>query len=216
MLRQARTDTPLLMIRGAKTGRWTITTDAGSVGLTAVATAHELPRPRIDAHLARDGARRILHYSIASQPGMQVSFEEVGKNGGQMLGAARGSHGTISFLPSGASGRRSIVAVVTQNGAPRANIQVASFSSPPPKPGRLRDIHVTRSHGGLLVSFHPAPLSTATIVAVRFSEGRSAILEARGRGRSVVVPDAPVTSKPKSIVVRGLRGAVKGPAVRIR
>jgi hypothetical protein len=181
-----------------------------------VATAHELARPKIHIHLSGHGAHRRLHYTIVPEPGMQVSFEEAAKGGGQILGSAHGSHGSISFIPSGVSGQRSIIAIVTQNGEPRADITVARYTAPPPRPGRTSAIRVARTHGGLLVSFRPAPLSTSTLVAACFSEGRAVVLTA-GRGKhSVFIPAIAKTSAPRGIVVTGLRGAVKGPSVGVR
>jgi virginiamycin B lyase len=215
ILRQPSTNTTLVMIRGAKTGRWTVTPDAGSVALAAVATARELPRPKISAHLSGHGARRTLHYSIAAQPGMQVSFEEAGKNGGQLLGSAHGARGSISFIPSGASGRRSIIALVTENGEPRTDLTVASFSSPPPRPGRTGSIRLSRSKGGLLVSFRPAPLSTATVLSATFAEGRSVLLLAPHGRNSLLIAGVAKSAGLKAVRITALRGAVAGPAVRV-
>ncbi len=216
ILRQASSDTTLVEIRGAKTGEWTITPDPGSVPLAGVATAHELPRPKITAKVAGHGAHRLLRYSLTPQPGMQVSFEEAGKNGGQLLGGARGAHGSISFIPSGASGARSIIALVTQNGEPRADIKVASFTSPPPRPGRAGSIRLARSRGGLLVSFRPGALSTSTLLVAGFTEGRSVILTAAKGKRSVFIPGVAKTTHVKGVRVISMRGAVAAPAVRVR
>ena len=71
-----------------------------------------------------------------------------------VIGVARGGRGRIRFTPApGPAGKRTIVAFVEQNGIPRDQITVATFTYRPLKLARPAHLRVKRKGSRLLVSF---------------------------------------------------------------
>lgn len=216
VLRQASTGTTLVEIAGSAAGSWTFAPDPASPPITGAQIAHTLPPPHITASVSGSGSGRTLRYAITPQPGLSVSFLEQGKNGGQNLGPARGRSGSIRFVPSQARGAREIVAVLTQNGQPRPSLVVARFNAAAPRPGRASRIHVSRSRGGLHVSFRPGALAQFSVVSVSFAEGRSALVASKPGSGSVLIPEVAAGAKVRKVSITGYRGGSRGPAATLR
>jgi hypothetical protein len=161
--------------------------------------------------------RRVIPHHVQSQPGLGVSFVEAGRGGGEQLGAARGTRGTIRFIPSeAAAGVRTIDAVLTENGLPRPGFVVTHYRAGPPRPGRVRRLTVRRRRGGLLVSFRSAPLAESYAVTLSLSDGRSLLLSTGGTKTSLFVPHVLAVSAVENLGVIALRGSQRGPLVRLR
>jgi hypothetical protein len=166
-------------------GAWRVEVNAGSPAVTQVQTAHGLAQPAVHARVSGRGARRTLSYKIDAQPGQVVRFEERGRTAGAVIGRARGSHGTLRFAPAaGAAERRTIVAVVEQDGAPRAVLRVASYRAPrAAKPGAPRELRVRRAGTRVVASWKTT--AAASTVRVALSDGRRLVLRSRN-GRATV------------------------------
>jgi hypothetical protein len=156
-------------------GRWTIASNPGSVAVSGVDQAAALPSPDLHAKLSGAGrGRERLRYSLRKIAGQQVSFIDTRKGHGfRVLGAARGSHGTIVFTPAGALGRRhEILAVVTQDGHPREDVPLVHYTAPPPPP--LPAPHALKaSRDGASVTLHWRAVAEAAgyALSVRLSNG---------------------------------------------
>jgi streptogramin lyase len=212
VLRQDSSATTVVEIRGVKTGQWTIAPDPGSVPLAGAYTAQELPAPKITARVSGRGARRVLHYRIAPQPGMQVAFVEAGKDGGEQLGAARGTRGALPFVPSDAvRGTRTITAVLTQNGMPRPGLVVAHYLAAPPRPGRVSAITARRVAGGVRVAFRAAPLAQRYLVSMILSDGRELLLATAPHSTSLRIPNVAAGVAIVRLGVIALRNEQRGP-----
>jgi PKD repeat protein len=134
-------------------GAWKITTDPGSPAIAAARSAQALPDPEVSAKLGGKGARRTLRYRVKPLPGQTVVFSERSPVLAHEIGRARGAAGTLRFAPGeGAAGARSIVALVSQNGLPRAEVTVARYRAPrPARPGRPGKVTFRRSATSLAV-----------------------------------------------------------------
>ena len=216
VLRQASTGTTLVEIAGSAAGRWTFAPDPASPPVLGAQIAHTLPPPHLTASVTGGGSQRTLRYAITPQPGLSVSFLEKGTHGGQNLGPARGRSGAIRFVPSQASGTREILAVLTQNGQPRPALVVARFHAAAPRPGRASRIRVSRSRGGLLVSFRPGALARFSVVAVSFAEGRSALVASKPGAGTVLIAEVAAGAKVRKVSITGYRAGLRGPAATLR
>jgi streptogramin lyase len=215
VLRQASKGTTLVELAGSSAGAWTFAPDTGSVPLSGIFTAHELSRPTLTAHVTGHGARRVLHYHLVQQPGLRVTFVELGKGGGQRLGVAKGPTGAISFTPSdAAAGARTITAVLSENGLPRPGFVVTRYTGGPPRPGRVSRITLRRRHDGLLVSFRRAALAQRYLVSVTLGDGRSVLMPTSGT--SALIAGVPATTAVERVSVLALRGEERGPLATVR
>jgi hypothetical protein len=98
-----------------------------------------------------------------------------------VLGRARGSRGSLRFVPaSGAGGRREIVALVTQDSIPAPGVVVASYIAP--RPARLHapsGVSVSRVGTRLKVTWRPVPGAWRYSALVSLAGGRRELLLSR-------------------------------------
>ena len=142
---QPSNNTTTVFVASPAAGRWRVEPRAGSAKITEVEHALAQPEPALGAGVAGKGHRRTLGYAYAPQPGQTITFVERGPKTAHVLGVAKAgrckeavkgndrkvSCGKLAFTPArGGAGRRDIVAVVTQDGRPRAEIKVASYVAP--------------------------------------------------------------------------------------
>jgi hypothetical protein len=106
--------------------------------------------------------------------------------------------------------------VLSENGLPRPGLLVARYRFGIPRPGRVHSIAVHRSHGGLLVSFSPAPLAQRYLATVSLSDGRSLVTPSRRGALTVFFPDVPAAAVITRLGVIGLRGELAGPLTLAR
>lgn len=128
-----KTMTTYFFINHPAPGKWTISSNPGSVAVSGVHQSAALPSPDLHAKLSRaGGGRERLRYSLRRIAGQQVSFVDARKGHGfRVLGQAHGSHGAITFTPSSALGRQhEIIAWVTQEGHPREDVTLLHYTSP--------------------------------------------------------------------------------------
>jgi hypothetical protein len=113
----------------------------GSTPIIGARKADILPEPQVKAYItAGSGRTRFLHYSIQPVRGQSVQFFEMGagdkgSGGFAALGPVQGvTHsGVIRF--SAANGLRElrlIRALISENGLPRTELNVATYSAPGP------------------------------------------------------------------------------------
>jgi hypothetical protein len=156
-------------------GTWTIASNPGSVAVSGVDQSAALPSPDLHAQLsAAGGGRERLRYSLRKIPGQQVSFLDTRKGHGfRVLGAAHGSHGTITFSPSNDLGRRhEILAAVTQDGHPREDVTLLHYTAPPPRAlPAPRGLKAVRHGASVTVRWHAIAGATGYALTVRLSNG---------------------------------------------
>jgi hypothetical protein len=171
----------LIAFRHPHAGRWSIDAAPGSVPITQVAVAKSLPPPGVVAHVSLHGRRATLRYRLTSAPGREVTFAERGAATGRMIGTARGNHGTITFTPGdGPAGRRQIVALITENGAPVGNVSVASYTAPGPlRVGAPQHVRTGRRDSRLTVSWSRVPGAASYATTLSLSNGHRTMLFSR-------------------------------------
>ena len=112
-------------------GTWTIRA-AGSSAISSVSSAQGLAQPRVSAAVSGKGLRRKLSWRLAALAGQRVTFVEEAPGVDQVLASnlSAGS-GSVAFTAAdGPAGKRSIVAVISENGLTRETIHVAGYTAP--------------------------------------------------------------------------------------
>lgn len=186
----ARTDTAVVALRSPRAGTWRVAAAPGSVAITSVASARGYPAPVIRAHVTGRGRRRALHYDVTGRPGLSVAFAEQSRRVYKVIGTARGTRGTLPFVPSqGPGGRRSIYAILTQSGRPLARLKAATFTAPgPARPARVRGLRVGTAGRAFHVSFAATGGAAHYVVRLRGSDGRRLTRVISGGRRHLTVP----------------------------
>jgi hypothetical protein len=202
-------------VKAPKPGVWKIVPEADSTPIVSVRQAEGLPRPQVSAGVRRGkGARRVLSYKIAPQAGQQVTFAEVGKGTAAQIGKpTSAAQGTLVFTPTtGEGGPRKIVATVTQNGIPRANLTVARYVAPPRvRPAKPR-LTVTRTGSKLVVRWHRDPRAKRYELRAKLTDGRVVLL-LLNKPQSTITAVAKTTTA--TVTVRGIDAAgTAGPQAR--
>jgi hypothetical protein len=123
---------------------------AGASASGAVAPAP----PAVKAAVAGRGRNRSLRFRLPTVAGQRVIFAEQSKRVYREIGASGKGRGRLRFRPApGPGGRRSIVAIVEQDGVPWAKLTVAHYKAPPTRRLRRPRVAAKRSGRRLRVSW---------------------------------------------------------------
>lgn len=198
-------------------GTWRVVPRAGSSAVTSLRRAAGLADPSVTVTRVASGAGGGLAYRYRVRPiaGQRVTFVERAPGGERTLAVARGGSGVLRFRPSDARGtKRSIVAIVEQDGLPRANLVVARFTAAQARPGRVAGVRVVRAgRGAVRVQWGRAVGASRYEATVKLSDGRSLLFTPRRGGRVVTVRGVRAGTRVRVRIV-GVRGATRrGPAV---
>ncbi len=154
---QSGNDTTYIVIKHPPAGTWTISDD-GVVPIRQVLQSFGLPKPSVHAAVTGKGRAKTLHWRARPIKGQRVQFVEAGKGVHNVIATTSAATGQASFRPAeGPAGKRKIVAMVEQNGLPRANLTVGAYRAPGRvHPARPRHLRIKR-HGSHLVVSWDAP-----------------------------------------------------------
>ena len=184
LLHSTADNTTYAIIGKPAAGRWTVEPQPGSALVTDLRAADALPAPSV--HASVKGGR--LHYDVKAAKGQTVTFKEALPGGGtQTIKTVTAGSGAVKFTPSfGPAGRRSIVAYVDQDGAPRTTIKVATFKAAALRAlAAARGVRVVRRGSKLTVTWKKVPGAVKYLVGVKTGDGRSLLFD--GKTRRVVV-----------------------------
>ncbi|MFL5845727.1 MAG: hypothetical protein ACJ762_13655 [Solirubrobacteraceae bacterium] len=186
-------------------GQYKVEAQPGSPPISRMGHAAGLPEPSVTAKVSGKGHARRLSYKVKAIAGQTVRFVERAAGAGADLGAAKGSKGTLRFSPAnGPAGKREVVAMVDQNGAPRRQIVVASYVAPAPvRPGRPAFVRAKRSGSALKVSWGRAARAARYVVRIKLHDGTSKLFVLGAKARSLKIPGV-ATRTFGSITVAGL------------
>lgn len=171
-------------------GQYKVEAQPGSPPIARLGHAEGIPEPEVTGKVSGKGHARRLAYTVKPLPGQTVRFVERAAGAGADLGAAKGAKGTLRFSPAnGPKGTRQIVAMVDQNGAPRRQLVVATYTAPAPlRPGRPKSVSVKRAGGGVKVSWGRAARAARYLVRVRLHDGTSKLYVLGGKQRALTIP----------------------------
>jgi hypothetical protein len=124
--------------------------EAGCPGSGAGASASGASAPAppaVKARVAGKGRRRSLRFRMPAAAGRRVIFAEQSQSVYREIGTTGKARGRLRFRPApGPGGKRSIVAIVEQDGVPWAKLRVARYTAPPTR--RLRRPRVVAKRSG--------------------------------------------------------------------
>jgi hypothetical protein len=157
--------------------------------------AGTLPKPRVTATVSGKGQRRTLSYTVNRVPRQTVQFEEVAGHTHHLIGRAHGLHGRIRFTPgAGSAGRRSIVAIVSENKVPETQLTVTHYTAPKPLPPKDPSaVKVAHSAGGVVVTWKPGTEVANYRVRLTLSDGVVRFVEVPANSRLATFPGIPTT-----------------------
>jgi hypothetical protein len=170
---QAGNDTTYVVVKRPSAGLWTLSDD-GAVSVRRIRQAFGLPEPSAEARVSGSGASRTLSWRVRPMAGQRVRFVEMGRGVRNVITSTRAARGKTRFRPAVGDGRRRrIVAMVEQNGGPRATLRAGSYLAPGrPRPLRPRRLRLARRATGLAVSWTAPRPGFRHAVALRLADGR--------------------------------------------
>ena len=169
-------------------GAYTIEAGAGSVPVTGAKVAEGLPDPSVSGSVGGGGAKRTLRYRIRGIEGQTVTFAEQSDGGlYRELATPKKLSGRLTFRPAESVQRkRTIVALVDQDGAPRARLTIGSFTAPKPRALSKPRVRATRSGKRLVVSWKSVKGARGYRVRVDLArDGRHELRYTRPRTRKL-------------------------------
>ena len=117
--------------------------------------------------------KRILSFDLKRIKGQEVDFAEQGKGVKDVISVSAQGNGALRFKPAlGAGRKRTVIAIVTQDGVPREEIEVEKFVAPPSLPGRPQGVTLTRKGTKLVVGWRSAPGASRVAVSWALADGR--------------------------------------------
>jgi hypothetical protein len=181
-------NTTTVFVAEPAAGEWRVEPRAGSAKITEVEHALAQPEPTVVAGVGGKGYTRTVGYAFAPQAGEKITFVERGPKTAHVLGVAKAGRcaggkgkaggklvcGKLTFAPArGGAGRRDIVALVEQDGRPRAELKVASYVAPKDRVlGAPRLLRARRSGTSVLVRWQAVAGAATYNAIVTTSDGR--------------------------------------------
>ena len=211
----------IVFLRKPQGGTWKVVEAAGAPKVTQVHQAGDAPPAKIHTHVKRlHGRRYQLRYRIAHYvAGSQIQFVERGHDSTDVVGTARRAHGTVTFTPQDALGRkRSIVAYLRSSaGAPLRTLKVGSFKAPPAvRPSGVHHVRMVRTGGsGARLTWAAAHHVRRYRVTLRGNDGRLVTTFTSPKHRSVTLGKVlPSDSYTATVVGQGGPNLLSGRAGR--
>jgi hypothetical protein len=202
-----------VLVNRPAAGVWTLSDD-GAARVTAVREARGLPKASASATVTGRGRSRVLNWRLRRIPGQRVTFAEIGRDVRNAITTTNSKRGSVRFRPAdGPAGKRTIVAMVEQNGEPRTTLTAGSYRAPgPPKPGKPRGLRIVRKGSRLTVSWRPSPSGFRHAVYVQLADGRRVVdvLDSRRRSFTLKGVSSRTGAKVKVLGLTAANG--KGPS----
>jgi hypothetical protein len=209
--------TTYVYIARPSAGTWTLHAE-GTSQIKRLRQSFGLPKPKAKVRVSGHGRRRTLTWQLRPIAGQRVRFVEMGRDVRKVIKTTSARRGRVAFTPAdGPAGRRKIVALVEQNGLPRANLTAGSYVAPPrPRPGRPRHARIVRRGTRLIVSWRAPTPGFRHAVSVDIGDGRTVVKIARSGAGSVTVHGVPVGYGARATIMGITKVNARGPAARVR
>ncbi len=119
-----------VLVEKPRPGRWTVSGD----GIAGLRTARARPAVKVRARVARGR----LTWKLTAQRGQRVTFAERGAHTARTILTTTRSRGSVRFRPASSIDRkRTIEALVVQNGVPRRRVVAARVTARPAVAGKV-------------------------------------------------------------------------------
>lgn len=183
--------TTYVYLRRPRAGAWDVE-PLGGTAISRIETARQLPDPRVRARVRRRGDKVVVRWTSRRVPGQRI--ELVDRANGVATTIVRPTsklRGRATFTPADPlTTRRTIEAVITQDGSPRPSIVAARYTLKAPKrPARVRKPRARRTSVGLAVRWRKARRAREYLVTI--SAGASVLTRTVTRRPRVTYTDPP-------------------------
>jgi hypothetical protein len=209
--------TQTLLIAKPAAGTWTVTPAPGSAAITGLRVARDAPAPVVRGSVRRAGARRELGWSARNRTGRTVELFEEGDGELRRLGAPKGTRGTIRWTPQVVrGGRRTVTALVSQDGLPLRKVTLGTYVLPRPKrPGSARRLRATHAKGDRLVlRWTPGARAARQEIRVALGDGTRRIYRLGAKARTLTLKRIRGATTGRFTVTALRADGVAGPVVR--
>lgn len=190
LVQDPTTATTYVMLMQPPGGGWTVTTEPGSAPIQKIDQSDPLPAVRVKASVTGAGAKRRLRFRLKPIAGQSVQFFERSAMVARLLGETAKASGSIAFAPAdGPAGRRTIEAVVLQDGMVRTTLTVARYVAP--KPARLaapKGLRLARKGSRLVVRWRAVRGAKRYHVLATINGGQRVLTAPKGRATAATVP----------------------------
>lgn len=202
-------DRTVAILAKAESGNWRAEVAEGSVPIARIQQADILPQSAVKAKVTGKGDQRTLIYDIDPIAGQEVTF---------VASAVGGAHDVLKTVKTGGKGRlrfrldetrspkRTIQALVYQDGLPREQLKVASFVAANPEL-RAPKVKVRRKGSAAVVTWKKVVGAAVYSVGARFADGRNLVFAPQGTKPSVTIP---AVGKKAGLVVRVTAATLSG------
>ena len=148
-------------------GVWKAKSD---VGVERIRQADELPLPALRSTVGGSGAQRTLAYTVADHPGQEIVWTD--RESGTVLGRTTNARGTLKFAPADGPAQRTIVAQVVQDGFPRIEQVVGTYTVGGTALAAPKGLKAKRRGKNLAVTWAAVPGAAKYRVTVDLKKGR--------------------------------------------
>lgn len=213
----AASRTQTLLIAQPAAGTWTVTPNAGSAPVLGLRVARDAAPPVVRGSVRRAGARRELRWTAQHRTGRVLELFEEGDGELRRLGTPKGTRGTVRWTPEVVrGGRRTITALVSQDGLPLRKVTLGSYVLPrPKKPGSARRLRATHAKGDRLVlRWVPGARAVRQELRVSLGDGTRRIYRFGARTRTLTIKRIRAVTTGRFTVTALRADGVAGPAAR--
>jgi WD40-like Beta Propeller Repeat len=162
--------TTYMYVKAPRAGAWKIEPLDGSASIRRVDSALQLPKPRVRARVTRRGQKVVVTWQANTVAGRKIALVERA-NGvvTQIQSSTSKRAGRVTFTPANPlATRRTIEAVILQDGSPRPSLTVATYRlSPLRRPGRPRKPVAKLSPAGLAIAWQKAPRAAEYLIEIK-------------------------------------------------
>jgi len=161
-------------LRAPAGGSWTVTPNPGSVPVKGVLVSDGFKPLSLSARLAGGRRQRVMTYRIADGGhGQSVQFAERGAFGTRLIGKpVTTTRGKLRFVPADTRGaKRSLIALVLQDGIVQRQQTIAKFTTPASRPGQPGNVNVRRGEHTMTIGWGRARGAARYVIRVKGAHG---------------------------------------------
>ncbi|HKP91550.1 MAG TPA: hypothetical protein VJT75_16410 [Thermoleophilaceae bacterium] len=158
-----------VFLNAPSAGTWSVTPLPGSPAITKLASARELPKPKVTAKVKRRGAKVVVDWKSRAIPGQRIELVDRADGVATTIQPLTARHsGRVTFTPKNPLEiKRTIEAIVVRNGSPRRPLVVTRYTLRAPKrPAKVRNLTARRTKAGLVMRWGKAARAKSYDVTV--------------------------------------------------
>jgi hypothetical protein len=162
--------TTYVYLKAPRGGAWRIEPLDGPSSIRSVDSALQLPKPRVRARVTRRGEKVVVTWQANSVAGQKIALVDRANGVVTKIQASTSKRsGRVTFTPANPLvTRRTIEAVILQNGSPRPSLTVAKYRLATLKrPGRAGKPVAKSAPAGLVIDWKKAPRAAEYLIEIK-------------------------------------------------